>query len=205
MATVLGAALALRPLRGGTPNRSPAVLETQIVLAIIGAVIMLVVGTSLARAFGIVGVASLIRYRSKIDDPKDAVVMLSALSVGLATGAGHFALAIFSTLFLVGVLWVIEGFETQGRVFELSLKLGDKTADYRPKIEAVLRRFDAEFELRASSEKEVTYLVMAPLELKTNRVSNVLMALAPDGEGAVEWKQKPKVEIKLKTGPTEKP
>jgi hypothetical protein len=37
---------------------------------------MLVVGASLARAFGIVGAANLIRYRSKIDDPKDAVVML---------------------------------------------------------------------------------------------------------------------------------
>ena len=39
-------------------------------------VVMLIVGASLARAFGIVGVASLIRYRAKIDDPKDAVVML---------------------------------------------------------------------------------------------------------------------------------
>lgn len=32
---------------------------------------MLVVGTSLARAFGIVGAAGLVRYRSKIDDPKE--------------------------------------------------------------------------------------------------------------------------------------
>ena len=33
---------------------------------------MLVVGSSLARAFGIVGAAGLVRYRAKIDDPKDA-------------------------------------------------------------------------------------------------------------------------------------
>ena len=55
---------------------------------------MLVVGASLARAFGIVGAANLIRYRSKIDDPKDAVVMLCALAVGLASGVGLYALAI---------------------------------------------------------------------------------------------------------------
>ena len=202
IATALGAALALRPRRRGTPIRNTAVVETQIVLSIVGAVIMLVVGTSLARAFGIVGVASLIRYRSKIDDPKDAVVMLSALSVGLASGAGHYALATFSTVFLVGVLWIIEGFETQGRVFELTVKLGDKTADYRTKIEAVLRRFEIEYELRSSSDEEVSYIVMAPLELKTARVSNALMELAPDVEGATEWKQKPKAEMKLKTGTT---
>ena len=45
-------------------------IETQIVLAVVGALVMLVVGASLAHAFGIVGIASLIRYRSKINDPK---------------------------------------------------------------------------------------------------------------------------------------
>ena len=43
---------------------------------------MLVVGSSLARAFGIVGAAGLVRYRAKIEDPKDAGVMLSTLAVG---------------------------------------------------------------------------------------------------------------------------
>src|SRR5262245_4822353 len=194
VATALGAALALRPRRRGTPIRHNAVVETQIVLAIVGAVIMLVIGSSLARAFGIVGAANLIRYRSKIDDPKDAVVMLCALAVGLASGVGLYALATFSTVFIVGALWVIEGFETQTRVFELSVKLGDKTPTYRSKMEAILRRFETEFELRASSEGEVTYLVMAPLELATNQVSNALMALAPNGAGAVEWKENLKAE-----------
>ena len=96
LAAVLGAALAMRPKRRGTPPRTPAVIQTQIILSIVGAVIMLVVGASLARAFGIVGAANLIRYRSKIDDPKDAVVMLCTLSVGLAAGVGLYALAVVS-------------------------------------------------------------------------------------------------------------
>src|ERR671922_1201653 len=144
LAALLGTVLALRPRRSGTPERQPAVVQTQIILAVVGALIMLVVGASLARAFAIVGAANLIRYRSKIDDPKDAVVMLSALAVGLAAGVGLFVLALFSTMFLVIALWVIEGFEPQTRVFELTVKLGDQTADLRPKVEAVLRRFKAE-------------------------------------------------------------
>lgn len=195
LAAALGTALALRPRRRGTPIRQPAVVQTQIVLAIVGALIMLVVGASLARAFGIVGAANLIRYRSKIDDPKDAVVMLSALSVGLAAGVGLFVLALFSTMFLVISLWIIEGFEPQTRAFELSVKLGDKTSDLRPRIEAVLRRFKAEYELRQSGEDEVTYQVTAPLEMHTDRVSNALTALA-DGKGEVKWSEKTKAKVK---------
>src|SRR5829696_3037820 len=111
LAAALGTVLALRPRRRGTPRRDPAVIQTQIILAVVGAVIMLVVGASLARAFGIVGAANLIRYRSKIDDPKDAVVMLCALAVGLASGVGLYALAVFSTAFLIVALGIIESFE----------------------------------------------------------------------------------------------
>ena len=80
LAALLGAALALRPKRRGTPPRQPAVIQTQIILAIVGAVVMLVVGTNLARAFGVVGAAGLVRYRAKVEDPKDAGVMLSTLA-----------------------------------------------------------------------------------------------------------------------------
>ncbi|MBA3270983.1 MAG: MgtC/SapB family protein [Acidobacteria bacterium] len=194
IAALLGTALALRPRRRGTPTRQPAVVQTQIVLAVVGALIMLVVGASLARAFGIVGAANLIRYRSKIDDPKDAVVMLCALSVGLAAGVGLYGLATFGTMFLVFALWIIEGFEPQTRHFELSVKLGDKTAQLRPRIEAILRRFKTDYELRGQAEEEVSYSVTAPLRLQTDRVSNALTALVPTGKGAVEWKEKPKVK-----------
>ena len=95
LATALGAALALRPRRRGTPQRSSQVVQTQIILSIIGALVMIVVGTSLARAFGVVGAAGLVRYRAKIDDPKDAGVMLTTLAVGLACGIGVYGLAWF--------------------------------------------------------------------------------------------------------------
>jgi hypothetical protein len=196
VAAALGAALALRPRRKGTPARQPAVVQTQIVLAVVGALIMLVVGASLARAFGIVGAANLIRYRSKIDDPKDAVVMLCALAVGLAAGVGLYGLAVFGTLFLVLALWVIEGFEPQTRIFELSVKLGEKTVHLRPRIEAILRRFKAEYELRGQSEDEVSYVVTAPFNLHTDRVSNALTALVAAGKGGVEWKERPKTKTK---------
>jgi uncharacterized membrane protein YhiD involved in acid resistance len=190
LAALLGAALAMRPKRRGTPPRTPAVLQTQIILAIVGAVIMLVVGASLARAFGIVGAANLIRYRSKIDDPKDAVVMLCTLSVGLASGVGLYTLAVISTLFIGGALWVIESFETPVKRFDLKVKAGKDTDKLRPKIEAILKRFALEFELRSSSDEEVCYDVQVPFEMQTDRVSNAILRLDPDGHAAVDWSEK---------------
>jgi hypothetical protein len=195
LAALLGTILALRPRRGGTPERQPAVVQTQIILAIVGSLIMLVVGASLARAFGIVGAANLIRYRSKIDDPKDAVVMLCALSVGLAAGVGLYGLSIIGTLFILSALWILEGFEPQTRVFELNVKLGSKTQDLRPKIEEVLRRYKARYELRTASEESVSYMVTTPKSMRTDRVSNVIMELVPDGKGAVEWDEKLKDKL----------
>ena len=193
LAARLGAALALRPKRRGTPPRSPAVVQTQIILAVVGALIMLVVGASLARAFAIVGAANLIRYPSKIDDPKDAVVMLCALSVGLAAGVGIYALSAFATVFLVAALWVIESFEPRTlKPFDLKVKAGDQTDELRPRIEAILRRYNCEFELRASSDEEVTYDVQVPLEIQTDRVSNAILRLDPDGHAAVDWVEKKK-------------
>ena len=190
LAAVLGAALALRPRRKATPPRMPAVVQTQIVLAVVGAVIMLVVGASLARAFGIVGAANLIRYRSKIEDPKDAVVMLCALAVGLASGVGLYALAVFSTAFLLVALGIIESFEKGVKRFELTIKAGDQTDEMRPRIERVLRRFGLEHELQSSADDQVAYAVGVPLDSDRDRVSDAILRLDPEGHASVEWAEK---------------
>jgi hypothetical protein len=191
LAALLGTALALRPRRPGTPERSMPVIETQIVLAIVGALIMLVIGASLARAFGIVGAANLIRYRAKIDDPKDAVVMLSTLSVGLASGVGLYALAGFGTLFIGLALWAIESFERESRKpFELSITLKGHARDIRPKVEEVLRRHHVAYELRGSSDDEITYWTTAPKDVRLDRVSNALTRLRKEEDLAVEWDEK---------------
>ena len=192
LAASLGAALAFRPRRRGTPPRSAPVIQTQIVLAIVGAVVMLVVGASLARAFGIVGVASLIRYRTKVDDPKDAVVMLGTLSVGLACGVELYGLAVFATVFILGVLWIIESLEPERRkTFELRVT-APEPATIRGNIESILRRNQIAYELRTAGQKELVYEADLPLTARTDRISNAILALQPNGGAEVVWDEKKK-------------
>src|SRR5918995_3780976 len=161
-AAILGAVLAFRPRARGTPPRSAPVIQTQIVLSIIGAVVMLIVGASLARAFGIVGVASLIRYRTKVDDPKDAVVMLACLTIGLACGVSLYGLALFATPFILAVLWIVESLEPELRkTFDLKIAAPDP-ASLRPDVEAILRRSGIKFDLRSAGAKDLVYEAEMP-------------------------------------------
>jgi hypothetical protein len=190
IAAGLAVILALRPRRKGTPHRRAAVIQTQVILAIVGAVVMLVVGASLARAFGIVGAAGLVRYRAKIEDPKDAGVMLSTLAVGLASGVGLWMLAVFATVFVLLVLGIIESFEPKTtRAFSLEIKVKDPGA-FKPKLEQVLARTKFEHELRVTKEDELCYDVQVPLDRKTDRVSEIILKLDPENVTEVEWKEK---------------
>jgi len=191
LAAVLGAVLAVRPKRKGTPPRQPAVIQTQIILAIVGAVVMLVVGSNLARAFGVVGAAGLVRYRAKVEDPKDAGVMLSTLAVGLASGVGQYVMAAMSTLFILITLGIIESLEPKGRkLFELKIKMGDDTDSHRKELDAILDRYHMDFDLLSSSDEELCYEVWVPLEMQRDRISNAILKLDPEGHGSVEWNEK---------------
>jgi uncharacterized protein DUF4956 len=189
IAAGLACVLALRPRRSGTPRRQASVVQTQIILAVVGAVVMLVVGTSLARAFGIVGAAGLVRYRAKIADPKDAGVMLSTLAIGLAAGVGLWMLALFATGFILVVLAIIESFEKARKQFTLTVK-AKQPAELRPKIESLLMRNNLDHELRSVDDGELQYRVFVPVDKKTDRLSNAILKIDPENATGVEWDQK---------------
>ena len=194
IAALLSAILAFRPRRRGTPERQSTVIQTQILLAIVGAVVMLVVGASLARAFGIVGAAGLVRYRAKIADPKDAGVMLSTLAIGLSSGVGLYFLAVFATMFVLGTVALLESLEPAAySTFELTVTVKDKdkdSKDLKPSIEHVLRHYRIPFELRTTSSDDIGYEVKVPLRRSTDVVSTAIAKLDPQGNIEVKWDKK---------------
>jgi uncharacterized membrane protein YhiD involved in acid resistance len=187
-AAALGAALGMiRPIRKALVPRSSHVIQTQVLLAIVGAVIMLVVAESLARAFAIVGAAGLVRYRAKIDDPKDAGVLLVALAAGLAVGSGLLLLATLSCGFVVAILWLLESIEPPDRAkFDLTIDAKD-SADLRPRIEHALRQRGVLFELWGSSPARLRYEVTLPLHMKTQKLTKIIKRLNGHNGTNVEW------------------
>ena len=189
IAAALGAALGMiRPIRRSLVPRSSHVIQTQVLLAIVGAVIMLVVAESLARAFAIVGAAGLVRYRAKIQDPKDAGVMLVALAAGLAVGSKLILLATISCGFVIGVLWLLESFEPPDRArFDLTIDTKDNSSELRPRVEHALRQKGVRYELWGSSPARLRYEVTLPLNLKTQKLTKIIKKLDGRNGTSVEW------------------
>jgi uncharacterized membrane protein YhiD involved in acid resistance len=190
VAAGLGAVLAFRPRRRGTPARDSEIIHTQIILALVGALVMLVIGDSLARAFGIVGAAGLIRYRAQIKDPKDAGVMLCTLGLGLASGVGMYLLAVTATVFLLLVLWLVESHAPKVYVrYELRVETEDPFG-MQARIEAVLKHYRLPYELRSCSDNELRYETRIPVDQPTDAVATELRKLESVGAAAFQWERK---------------
>ena len=190
IAVGLACVLALRPRRRGTPPRQAPVFQTQIILAVVGAVVMLVVGSNLARAFGIVGAAGLVRYRARIEDPKDAGVMLATLAVGLASGVGLWLLAAFATVFILAVLWVVESFEPKARqLFTLKVRAKDP-ARLKPTLEQLFGETQVKALLRGESQEELHYEVRVPIDRRGDRLTDMILDNHSDNVTAVDLEEK---------------
>ncbi len=113
---ILGWILAFVYRRTHTGERfSTAIPHAQVLLAVGGALIWLVVGNNLVRAFGLAGTIGLIRYRTRIRDPKDTTVLLFSMIIGMACGLGQYVVAAIGTLFVVLTLGWLSIAHRRGR------------------------------------------------------------------------------------------
>jgi uncharacterized membrane protein YhiD involved in acid resistance len=136
LALVLGALLAYRPWRRWMPNAPAPTLptvHTQLLIAVAGAVMTTVIGDSMSRAFGLVGLGGFIRFRSGIKDPRDAAVMFVLIGVGMSCGLGAFQVALCATFFLSAVLMALDATaQNDTQWVKLSLDVDDLGAVLPP-------------------------------------------------------------------------
>lgn len=86
---------------------SQSFMLTQIFIAVIVAIVIMVIGNSLARAFALVGALSIIRFRTVVKDTKDMAFIFMALAAGLAAGTSSYFLAVAGTLFFAVIAIVL--------------------------------------------------------------------------------------------------
>lgn len=82
---------------------SQSFTHTILFVTVIVAIVMMVIGGSLARAFALVGALSIIRFRTVIKDTKDTSFVFAALAVGMACGTSNYFLAVIATVFIIGL------------------------------------------------------------------------------------------------------
>ena len=83
-----------------------AFVNSLILLAMVTAIVIMVIGNNLARAFGLVGAMSIIRFRTAIKETMDIIFVFFSLAIGMAAGVGAFYIAFAGTL-IVGAVMVL--------------------------------------------------------------------------------------------------
>jgi anti-anti-sigma factor len=165
--------------------------HAQILLCVSGAMMMIIIAGSLARAFGIAGAASIIRFRTPVEDPKDVTIIFLLMALGMACGLGAFGVAGLSTAFLcVFLLFLDRRAEHRARtlLIEIEAQGREFPTDH---VQGVFARNRVVFEPREVSQAKettiITYHSSVDPNLSLEDLSAQLMAGGNAGVKAVSW------------------
>jgi hypothetical protein len=166
--------------------------HAQILLAVSGALMMIIIGDSLARAFGIAGAASIIRFRTPVEDPRDTIILFLLLGLGMSCGLGAFAVAGLGTAFLSVALLLLDRFQVKKpRAMNLAI-CADGANFPTAHVQDVFSRHGIRYETREIShgnEAGVKYRVHLDETVSLENLSEELRNSDAAGIKAVVWEK----------------
>lgn len=167
---------------------NPTLDQAQVLLCVAGALMMIIIGSSVARAFGIAGAASIIRFRTPIEDARDITVLFILMGLGMAAGLGGFALAGLGTVFLCAMLPILNFFSAQKPRMML-VEIGASGREFPfDHVQQVFALNHVKYEPREVSqgdEATVEYLTTLPRDASLEDLSAQLRAA--QGIETVSW------------------
>ncbi len=121
-------------------GRATGLLGTLVLLSVLMAVLTIVIGNSLARAFSLVGSMAIIRFRSVVEDTRDTAFVMFAVVSGMACGSGYALAAVAAVPLVLLGSWLFrrrpESAKEGGQI--LILRLGTATGAEQ-KVQALLK------------------------------------------------------------------
>ena len=164
--------------------------QAQVLLAVAGALIMIIIGSSLARAFGIAGAAGIIRFRTPVEDPKDVTVLFLLMGLGMACGIGALPIAALGGLFLAAAIVVLDKvIAVKPRIMLVEMRASGREFPLAHVV-SVFAQYGVTWEpleFTQGAEAEMTYRTTLPAHVSIDEVSGTLIDGGPHGLGSVSW------------------
>jgi hypothetical protein len=172
-----------------------SLLQAQVLLCVAGAMVMIIIGSSVARAFGVAGAAGIVRFRTPVEDPKDTTILFLLVALGMACGVGLLEIAGLSTIFICGVIVLLDRFgdaKTREMIVAIVSAGKDFPADHVNRILASTVDYYDVREMLQGNEATMKYLVRMPPSTPLGWITQQLMANGTTGIKSVSWAEPPK-------------
>lgn len=123
---------------------------TMVLIPAVVAIIILLIGSNVARAFSLAGAFSIIRFRSAPGDPKDIGYVLFTMAAGLACGSGYFGYAILFTAVLCLLMAILSitkfgSKKTSQKLLKITIP---EDLDYEGAFDGIIGKYTTDFELK---------------------------------------------------------
>jgi uncharacterized membrane protein YhiD involved in acid resistance len=107
-------------------STAPGLAATLVLLTVLIAMVTIVIGNSVARAFSLVGALAIVRFRTVVEDTRDTAFVIFAVGVGMAVGAGFLTVPLVTIPFAAAaaLLFRPRGQTTPARDFTLTVRIG---------------------------------------------------------------------------------
>lgn len=173
VAIVLGAIISFTYMKT-QPAFSQSFTLTMVILPAIVAIIIMLIGSNIARAFSLAGAFSIIRFRSAPGDAKDISYVLFSMAAGLSAGVGAFGYAVLFTVILCVLMYALGKAKFGTRKDPLkTLKITiPENLGYEEAFEEVFRRHHVEYELRKVKTAELGSLYEVVYSIKMGPQTN---------------------------------
>ena len=149
VAIVFGAVIGLTYYKTQEENYQRSMAVTLLMLPIILSVIIMFVGSNIARAFSLAGTLSIIRFRSAPGDPKDIGFIFFDIAAGLACGVGLYGYGAIFVVLLCVVMILIEKFGLfEKKSVEKTLRITiPESLNYQGAFDEILKKYTKKYTL----------------------------------------------------------
>ncbi len=142
-------------------------VHTLVMNGMVVAVIMLIVGSNIARAFALVGALSIIRFRNAVKETRDVGFIFFTMAIGMAVGTKFYLLAVVAAAVICLVILIMTRLNWYARraVSQILRVQVPNNAEFDTLFDSVFLKFAATSELisvdsvRGGMLTELTYSI----------------------------------------------
>ncbi len=173
------------------------IIQAHVIISFTGALMMIIIGNEIVRAFGLLGAGSIVRYRTPVRDPKALASLFVTMAIGIAVGTNLFELALVGAVLIVALQGIVghiadrlpPALYNPQRGYILDLTTADGGATMID-LKDVFAAHDIRYKLmefdQSKKHAKLTLKVEAPANMTTEQLTLLVLR---DGVESVSWEE----------------